>query len=82
MTQQRAQGSQSGGINVRGRDEIRAQEVRKLFRIDAIILVLAAVNGAEIERVRQDKSEVGFMTGIGEPESAEHAFGTTVRLWW
>ena len=45
-----------------------------LFGIDAVILVFAAVNGLEIERVSQNESEVCFLAGIGQPIPAEHAF--------
>jgi len=63
------------GIDVGRRDEIGAQQVRDLFGIDAVILVLAAVNGLEVERVGQDKGEAGGLTGIGQPVPAKHAFG-------
>jgi hypothetical protein len=76
LAEQRAQRAQSGGIDVSGGNEIAAEQMGDLFGIDAVVLVLAAVNGLEVERVRQDEGEVGFPAGIGEPIPAEHAFGT------
>jgi len=80
LAQQRAQWPQSGGIDISRRDEIAAKQRRDLFGVDAIVLVLAAVNGAQIERVCQDEGEIGFMAGIGQPEPAEHAFGADGQI--
>ena len=74
LAEQRAQGPESGWINVGWRDEIAAEQVGDLFGIDAVVLVFAAVNGAQIERVSEHESEIGFVAGIGQPEPAEHAF--------
>jgi hypothetical protein len=43
--------------------------------VNAVVLVLAAVNGFEVERVGQDEMDAGVRTGIGEPIPAEHALG-------
>ena len=40
LAQQSTQGSLIGGINVSRRNEIRAKQVGKFFRIDAIVFVL------------------------------------------
>ena len=64
-----------GGIDVGRRDEVGAQEVGELFGVDAVVLVLAAVDGLEIERVGQDEVQAGPLAGIGQPVPAEHAFG-------
>ena len=76
LAQKRAQGSLGGGINVRGWDEVGAQEVRELLGVNAVVFVFAAVDEVEIERVSQDESEAGLLAGVGQPISAEHAFST------
>ena len=45
------------------------------FGVDAVVLVFAAVNGLEVERVGEDKGQVRGLAGIGQPIPAEHAFG-------
>ena len=43
--------------------------------VNAVVLVFAAVNGLEVERVGQDEMDAGVRTGVGEPIPAEHALG-------
>jgi hypothetical protein len=40
------------------------------------LLVLAAVDGAQIESVRQDEGQFGPLAGVGQPIPAEHALAT------
>jgi len=49
--------------------------VGDFFGVDAVVLVFAAVNGLEVERVGEDKGQVRGLAGIGQPIPAEHAFG-------
>ena len=74
LAQERAQRAFVGGIDVGRRDEIGAQQVGDLFGVDAVVLVLAAVDGLEVEGVGQDEGEAGGLAGIGQPVPAEHAF--------
>ena len=46
-----------------------------LLGVNAVVLVFAAVNGLEVERVGQDELDAGVGTGIGQPIPAEHALG-------
>ena len=75
LAEQGAQGPFFGGIDVAGRNEIGTQQMRDLLGVDAVVLVLAAVNRLEVERVGQDEMDAGVRTGIGEPIPAEHALG-------
>ena len=75
LAQQRAQRAFGGGIDVGGRDEVGAQQVGDLFGVNAVVLVFAAVNGFEVERVGQHEVQAGRLAGIGQPIPAEHAFG-------
>ena len=45
------------GVDVRGRDEIGAQEMGNLFGVDAVVLVFAAVDGFEVEGMGQDEGQ-------------------------
>ena len=63
-----------GRIDVGGRNQIGAQQVGDLLGVDAVVLVFAAVDGLEIERMGQDESEARLLAGIGQPIPAEHAF--------
>jgi hypothetical protein len=67
LPQQRPQRAFGGGIDVSGRDEVGAQQVRDLFGINAVVLVFAAVNGFEVERVGQNEVQIGVLAGIGLP---------------
>jgi hypothetical protein len=67
LPQQRPQRPFGGGIDVSGRDEVGAQQVRDLFGINAVILVLAAMNGLEVERVGQNEVQAGLLAGVGLP---------------
>ena len=49
--------------------------MRDLFGVNAVVLVFAAVNGLEVERVGQNEVQAGLLTGIRQPVPAEHAFG-------
>ena len=45
----------------------------EFFRVDAVVLVFAPVDGPDVERVSQDESEAGGLAGIGQPLPPEHA---------
>ncbi len=75
LPQQRAQGAFGGRIDVGRRNQIGAQQMGDLFGVNAVVLVLAAMNGLEIERMGQDELQTGFLAGIRQPVPAEHAFG-------
>ena len=51
-----------------------------LLGVNAIVLVFAAVNGLEVERMGQDELDAGVGTGIGQPIPAEHALGTNGQV--
>ena len=51
-----------------------------LFGVNAIVLVLAAVDAAQVEGVGEDEGEVGLLAGIGEPIPAEHAFAADGQI--
>lgn len=63
-----------GRIDVGRRDEIGVQQMRQFLRVDAVVLVLAAMNGFDVQRMGQDKSQAGLLAGIRQPVPAEHAF--------
>jgi len=48
-------------------------QVREFFRVDAVVLVFASVNGPDVERVSQDEGEAGGLAGIGQPVPPEQA---------
>jgi hypothetical protein len=48
--------------------------VREFLRIDAIVLVFAAVDGAHIEGISENEGDAGSLAGVREPLPAEHAF--------
>ncbi len=73
LAQQRAQGPLLRRVNVGWGDEIGAQQVRELFRVDPVVLVFAPVDGPDVERVGQDKVQAGGLAGIGQPVPPEHA---------
>ena len=75
LAQQSAERPFVGRIDVGGRDQVGAQQVGEFLGVDAVVLVLAAVNGVQIEGVGQDEGEAGGLAGIGQPVPAEHAFG-------
>ena len=70
LAQERPQRAFLGRIDVGRRDEVGAQQVRDLFGINAVVLVFAAVNGLEIERVGQHEVQAGLLTGVGQPVPA------------
>ena len=37
-----------------------------LFRVNAVVLVLAAVDQVQIERVSQDEGDLSLLAGIGQ----------------
>ena len=57
LAQEGAQGAFGGRIDVGGRNEVGAQEVGEFFGVDAIVLVLAAVNEVEVKSVGQDEGQ-------------------------
>lgn len=61
-------------VDVGGWNEIAAQEVSELFRIDSIVFVFAAMDGLEVKGVSEHELESGLLAGIGEPIPAEEAF--------
>src|SRR5439155_19172051 len=52
------------------------EQVSQLLGVDTIVLVLASVNGFDVEGVGQDEGQAGGLAGIGQPVPAEHAFAT------
>ena len=48
--------------------------MREFFRVDAVVLVFAPVNGSNVERVSQDEGEAGGLAGVGQPIPPEHTF--------
>jgi hypothetical protein len=52
--------------------------VGDFFGVNAV--VLAAVNGLEVERVSQDEVDARRLAGIGEPIPAEHALGADGQI--
>jgi hypothetical protein len=71
LAQQRPQRAFVGGIDIGRRDEVGAQEVGELFGVNAVVLVLAAVNGLEIEGMSQDEVQARRLAGIGQPIPAK-----------
>src|SRR5439155_3900764 len=76
LAQQRAQRPHLRRINVGRRDEIGAEQVREFFRVDAVVLVFASVNGPDVERVGEDKVQARSLASIGQPVPPEHALAT------
>ena len=75
-----AQGALLGRVDIGGRDQIGAQEVGDFFGVNAVVLVLAAMDGFEVEGVGQDEGEAGVLAGIGQPIPAEHAFAADGQI--
>ena len=75
LAQQRPQRPFFGGINIGRWNEVGAQQVGDLFGVNAVVLVFAAVDGLEIERMGQHEVQAGGLAGIGQPIPAEHALG-------
>jgi len=73
LTQQRPHRSFGAGVDVGGRDQIGPQQVGQFLAVDAVVLVLAAVDSFHIQRVSEDEGQAGFLTGIGEPVPIERA---------
>ncbi len=46
----------------------------QLLGVHTIVLVRAAVNGFDVERVGQDEGQAGSLAGIDQPIPAERAF--------
>ena len=46
----------------------------EFLRVDAVILVFAAVNGSDIEGMGQDEAQARLQAGISQPVPTEHAF--------
>ena len=67
-------------IDVARGNEVGAEQMGDFLGVKAVVLVLAAMNGLEVERVGQDEGDAGVRTGIGEPIPAEHAFGADRQI--
>ena len=76
LAQQRAQGTTLGRIDVSGWNEVGAKQVRDLLAVDSVVLVFAAVNRLQVERVGEDEAQARLGAGIGQPVPTEHAFAT------
>ena len=74
LAQQGAQRTFLGGIDVARGNQVGAQQVAQFFGVDAVVLVLAAMNGFDVKGVGEHEGEAGGLTGIGQPIPAEHAF--------
>jgi len=68
------------GIDIARRNEVGAQQMGDLLGINAVVLVLAAVNGFEVERVGEHEVDASLGTGVGQPIPAEHAFGADRQI--
>ena len=60
-------------VRVTWRNHVASQQVGKSFVINSVVLVLAAVNRPEIERVGQDELDACLVAGIGQPLSTKEA---------
>jgi len=74
LAQQRPQGAPGGRIDIGRREEVGTQEVGEFFGVDAVVLVFAAVDEVQIERMSQDEGQARLLAGVGQPVPAEHAF--------
>ena len=68
------------GINIARGNEVGAEQMGDFLGVKAVVLVLAAMNGLEVERMSQDEMDAGVRTGIGEPIPAEHALGADGQI--
>ena len=80
LAQKRPQRPFGGGIDIAWGNKVGAQQMGDFLGVKAVVLVLAAVNGLEIERMGQDEVKAGVGTGIGEPIPAEHALGADRQI--
>ena len=80
LAQECAQGPLLRGIDIGRRNEIGTEQVGELFGVDAVILVLAPVNGFDVKSVGQDEFEAGGLAGIGLPVPAEPALAANGQL--
>ena len=67
-------------LDIGRRNEIGTEQVGELFGVDAVILVLAPVNGFDVKSVGQDEFEAGGLAGIGLPVPAEPALAANGQL--
>ena len=80
LAQQRPQRAFGGGIDIGWRNQVTAEQVGELFGVNAVVLVLAAVNGLEIEGMGQHEVQARRLAGIGQPIPAKHAFGANRQV--
>ena len=73
LAQEGADGAALGRIEVGRRDEVGPQQVGQLFRIDAVVLVLPAVDVLEVEGMREHEGDLRLKAGIGQPVPVEGA---------
>ena len=62
-------------MDIAGRDEVGPEQVGEFFGINAVVLVLPAVDGFDVEGVGEHERDPRRVAGIGQPIPAEHAFG-------
>ena len=70
LAQQSAQRAFVRGINIGRRNEIGPKEVSQLFRIDAIVFVLSAVDEVNVKGMGQNEGKVSGLASVGQPEPA------------
>lgn len=66
--------------NIGRRNQVRAQQMRQFLRIDPVVLVLAAMDGLQIQRMSQHERNSSIGTGIGKPGPVEGAFADHGQL--
>ena len=74
LAQQRAHRPLLRWVDVGRGDQVGAQQVSQFFRNRCGRSCFCRRDGLQIERMGQDKSQVGLVAGIGQPVPAEHAF--------
>jgi len=54
--------------------------VRELFAVDAVVLVLAAVDRFQVQRVGEHEGQPLALAGVGEPVPVEGAFAADSQI--
>ena len=74
LAQQSPDRAAGGRIDIGRRNQVGPQQVGELLRVNAVVLVLAAVDVLEVQRVRQHELDPGREACVRQPVPVERAF--------
>jgi len=73
LAQERADRAAFGGVDIGRWDQVAAQQMGQLLRVDAVVLVLAAVNVGGVEGMGEHELDPGRLAGVSQPVPVEGA---------